>query len=98
MKKLFFMALLCLLGSCATKDRYDTYIESFVGLSEQDLIKKNGIPDGSYDQNGIRYIIYNKSTVNSFNGLSSTLSCKTVFEIKNGYVNKSSHKGNHCVK
>ena len=54
MKKLNILAIsaLFILTACTSSQRYNSYIEPFVGVSEQELMAKLGQPDNVEQING----------------------------------------------
>lgn len=61
MKKYFSLIFLSILVGCATTANYDKILKTSVGKSEKDLVAAWGIPQGSYENEGIRYLTYSKT-------------------------------------
>lgn len=57
------MAILAvvLLASCATVEKYEAKLQTWVGSAEERLIASWGPPDSFYESGGTRYLTYAKS-------------------------------------
>lgn len=89
MIKPFLLTLTILsLSACATRTKYVSYLNSWKGASEKELVETFGIPDGTYEKNGWKYLTYNRQTDDEY--------CKTVFIIENGKIIKWTTSGNDC--
>jgi hypothetical protein len=54
--------LLCsILTACATTAAYEKILSSWVGSSENDLVRSWGPPDSVYENSGTKYLTYSKS-------------------------------------
>jgi hypothetical protein len=62
MKKLLavFIATFGIFG-CATTANYEKVLQTTIGKSEKDLVAVWGIPQGSYENEGVRYLTYSRS-------------------------------------
>jgi len=62
MKKLLaiFIAIFGISG-CATTSNYEKVLQTTIGKSEKDLVAAWGIPQGSYENEGVRYLTYSRS-------------------------------------
>ena len=49
------------LSSCATTEGYERILKSFVGQSEQTLVRSWGAPDGVYESGGTKFLTYRRS-------------------------------------
>lgn len=61
MKRIAAALLLILLAGCATTAKYEKVLNTWVGSSEKDLVRKWGPPQGVYESDGTRYLTYNSS-------------------------------------
>ena len=60
-KFLFNSFLTLLLVGCATTANYEKMLQTTLGMSENNLVARFGIPQGSYENDGIRYLTYSRS-------------------------------------
>jgi len=60
-KALALTAILFALISCATTANYEKILNSWVGSTELDLIRKWGPPQQSYETDGIKFLVYSSS-------------------------------------
>ena len=60
-KFLFALMLLWSLAACATTEKYEAILESWVGKTENALIEAWGPPDSVYETSGTKYLTYAKS-------------------------------------
>ena len=65
------MAIL-LLSACATAEKYEAILKSWVGNSESSLINSWGPPDSVYENGGQKYLTYFKSRSGYVPGTSPT--------------------------
>ena len=56
-----FLFLIAVLAACATTEKYEAILESWVGKSENALVEAWGPPDSVYEAAGTRYLTYAKS-------------------------------------
>jgi hypothetical protein len=62
MNKFFLSGILALLFiGCATTANYEKMLQTTIGMSETNLVARFGIPQGSYENEGIRYLTYSRS-------------------------------------
>jgi hypothetical protein len=62
--KKFFPALFLVVSfliGCATTENYEKILQSTIGKSEKALVGAWGIPQGSYENEGVRYLTYSRS-------------------------------------
>lgn len=97
MKKIFLLMFVLLISSCATETKYRKTLHSWEGTPEKEFVSAWGIPDGSYENDGKKYLVYKDSNVASFNGIAIDYQCKTVFTIEKGVMTDWSYEGNNCV-
>ena len=69
-----------------------------MGTPESELIESAqwGIPDGSYENGGKKFLIYNYHATSNLNGDTLDWHCKTVFTIEKNIVTGWSYDGNAC--
>lgn len=48
------------LAGCATTEGYERILRSFVGQSEQTLVRSWGAPDGAYESSGTKFLTYRR--------------------------------------
>ena len=60
-KFLFNSFFALLLVGCATTANYEKMLQTTLGMSENNLVARFGIPQGSYENDGIRYLTYSRS-------------------------------------
>ena len=60
-KFLFNSFLTLLLVGCATTANYEKMLQTTLGMSENNLVARFGIPQGSYENDGVRYLTYSRS-------------------------------------
>ncbi|MBT5047524.1 MAG: hypothetical protein HOM58_03400 [Rhodospirillaceae bacterium] len=61
MRRLPALLLLCTLAACATTERYEAILESWVGKTENALVQAWGPPDSVYETSGTKYLTYTKT-------------------------------------
>ena len=61
MKRYSILLLLCGLAACATTEKYEAILESWIGKSENALVEAWGPPDSVYETDGTKYLSYAKS-------------------------------------
>ncbi len=109
MNKFLFSSLIALLFvGCATTANYEKMLQTTIGMSENDLVAKFGLPQGSYENEGIRYLTYSRSEFipgvvvppspgfAGFSTISYTVNCSVTFTVVNKQVAKYQYKGNDC--
>lgn len=60
-KTIVLAAVLIILTGCATRANYEKALNSWVGSSEIDLIRKWGVPQQFYETGGRKFIVYSSS-------------------------------------
>ena|SRR5713226_10404375 len=60
-KALALTAILFSLAGCATTANYEKILNSWVGFTELDLIRKWGPPQQSYEAGGRKFLVYSSS-------------------------------------
>ncbi len=66
------LLLFCVVG-CATQPRkteenYAALMQSYIGVTEENLVAEWGIPTTNYELNKIRYLVYDKSETFNYAG------------------------------
>ena len=61
MKNLTILILLFSVVACATEGKYKAILNTWVGFSEVDLIRKWGAPVNSYESGDRKFIVYSSS-------------------------------------
>ncbi|QWD62905.1 hypothetical protein [Polynucleobacter sp. MWH-UH25E] len=59
--KRYLFVLGLLLAGCATTANYEKILQTTIGKPEKDLVAAWGIPQGSYENEGVRYLTYSRS-------------------------------------
>ncbi|QWE26496.1 hypothetical protein [Polynucleobacter sp. AP-Ainpum-60-G11] len=59
--KFSLFAFVALLVGCATTANYEKILKTTIGKTEKELVAVWGIPQGSYENEGIRYLTYSRS-------------------------------------
>ncbi|MEX0760021.1 MAG: hypothetical protein WD100_10615 [Tistlia sp.] len=59
MRKAWALIALVLLAACATEAKYQTMLESWVGVEERQLVQAWGPPDSVYEGEDARYLTWN---------------------------------------
>ena len=95
----FFLALFSaiLLTACATTEKYEARLQTFVGKPESAVIEKLGAPSKIYDSGGNRYLTYSSSNYLLLDrDFGITMVCTTTFTVSNNIIQKYSFEGNGC--
>ncbi len=104
------LAIICLVVfalGCATTQKYEAMLGTWVGQDENKLYEKWGVPDQTFNKpNGEKMIVYQRTgatttqIVNNFGSdqaVSSTAWCKTTFIAKpEGVISSWLWEGNAC--
>lgn len=72
MKRYCSLIAICLLVACATTEKYEAILKSWVGLPERELIQSWGPPDSVYESSGVKYLTYSKSGAGYVPGIAPT--------------------------
>lgn len=69
--------LLCLfvaslLSGCATSERYEEILNTYIGADEDELIEHWGVPDQVYETDKTRFLVYKRSRISSSGGVPPT--------------------------
>lgn len=63
MKRIFlFLLFSVLISGCATTAGYEKILNTWIGLSEEQLFEKWGVPDVIYQNNDKKYFVYNSQS------------------------------------
>jgi hypothetical protein len=69
MRKLLVLAGAALLAGCAyPSPAHVAALNALVGKSEADLLRAYGVPNRTYDTNGLRFVTYSVSRIESYGG------------------------------
>ena len=60
-KAILLTAVLLIFAGCATRANYEKALNSWVGSSEIDLIRKWGVPQQFYETGGRKFLVYSSS-------------------------------------
>ena len=60
-KALALTAVMIILTGCATRANYEKALNSWVGSTEIDLIRKWGVPQQFYETGGRKFLVYSSS-------------------------------------
>jgi predicted small secreted protein len=90
MKKIVFLGSLLtllnlILSGCATTQGYEQKVNSWMGLSESQLIRSWGVPQQTFTSEGSRYFVYNSSRNVYLPGTTPTYTANIVGNI--AYIN-----------
>ncbi len=77
MKKVVAVLLLLCAAGCATQPRkteenYAALMQSYIGVTEENLVAEWGIPTANYELNKIRYLVFDKSETINYPGVAPT--------------------------
>ena len=87
-----------LISGCATSEKYNQKLNTWLESPKDDLIMSWGIPDDSYTlDNGKELITYKRSNTSYYNGTSYHYYCNTTFTIENSNIVDWKWEGNNCV-
>lgn len=95
MKYVVLSVFLILASGCATTEKYNETINSWVGSQEIELIKSWNPPKETYETQGSKFLVYSWSQY--IEGI-GTAHCKTVFEVREGVIVSAQATGNDCKK
>lgn len=93
-KKIYIVVFLATLTSCATTEKYEARLQSWVGKQEENLIMSWGAPHKVHE------ISQNKKVVSyQQNHTSSSIQffCETNFLIKDNIIDTWTWRGNNCA-
>lgn len=62
MRYLIIAVMLMLLGGCATTAKFETLLNSWVGSTEDQLVRRWGPPSSTYETGGTKYLTYVQSS------------------------------------
>ncbi len=60
-KSIGLFIFISVLFGCATSANYEKILNSYVGATELDLIRQLGLPQQTYEVNGIKFIVFSSS-------------------------------------
>jgi hypothetical protein len=91
--------LVASLTGCVHSPSYSEIVGTTYGKTEDELVKAWGIPQGQYTRpDGVRLLQYDRTSVMQFPGSSvvDTWWCRTIFEVKEGQIQKATWQGDLC--
>ena len=86
---------LLLVASCATEAEYRRYLNSYIGMSEDDLIAAKGIPTKKYKTENRKFLDYKSSYYD--HTAHQKFYCNTTFVLEKGIVEDITFRGNNCT-
>ena len=95
MKKFLVIISLFLLASCATEEEYRRYVNSYLGMSKDDLIAAKGIPAKKYKTENKKFLEYKWSYYNRAEH--HKYYCNTTYILEKGIVEDVTFRGNDCT-
>ena len=69
---LLSVAAATLLSGCATTERYEEILDTYIGATEDELVEHWGVPDQVYETEKSRFIVYKRSRLSSSGGVAPT--------------------------
>ena len=78
MRKWIFCSVALLLGACATAEKYEAVLKTWVGSNESSLISAWGPPDSVYENAGEKYLTYSKSSTGYVPGTAPSYSTRII--------------------
>lgn len=96
MKKIIL--LMCvILTSCATEEKYNAKLNTWLNSPKEDLVLSWGVPSATYSVNKkTELITYKRSSISSYNGNIYNWNCDTTFTITDGIITNWKWEGNSC--
>lgn len=61
MKRIYFLLIVVFISGCASTEKYETMLKSWVGAEEVDLVRAWGPPRQVYESGGRKFITYSAS-------------------------------------
>ncbi len=113
MKKLLYLLPIFLLSACGNQSvksnqkiplsnpkqvKYEQTLQNWKDKTEEQLVKKWGIPTKTRESGDKKYLSYKKENNFSINENNFNLYCETTFTLKKGIVVDWKYKGNNCNK
>ena len=95
MKKVLIAISLLILSACATEGEYRRYVNSYIGMSEDDFIARMGVPDKRHTSKDKKFFEYRSSQYNK--SAKIRLKCNTTYILSNGVVEDVTFRGNYCA-
>jgi hypothetical protein len=77
MKKFMLLAVI-LLSGCATAEKYEAKLKTWIGSSESALVSSWGPPDSVYENGGLKYLTYSKSVSGYIPGTAPTYQTRII--------------------
>lgn len=97
--KFFYLCLLLPLAGCATSEKYEAILDSWIGGTEKQLIRSWGAPDSVYESGDEKYLSYHDSKSGYVPGIAPTYQTQvignTAYTTKSGGT-QGYFYNNHC--
>ncbi len=93
---LWIFLIIALLSSCYSRRGHRIADDSFVGMSEEELVTTIGPPDSYYEMGKEKYLIYNKNGSQYYAGSYIPMTCKLTFVFYRGVLDNWHYEGNMC--
>lgn len=86
------------LSSCASRGTYHAVLDSWIGSTENELVKSWGQPLKSYSQENSKYLVYDKSGPGSggYHEAIIDTGCTTTFEVVDKTIISFDFEGVNC--
>lgn len=99
MKKLItILSLVLLIAGCATEEKYQAVLNTWMGSTKSNLVNTWGVPSSSYKVDEHEELIAYNRSVSGFNQYGSyNYYCTTTFTIRDDEVVNWKYSGNSCV-
>ena len=94
---------------CATVEKFESNLNSWIGRSESELVARWGIPTATYESSGTKYVVYRRSggvvVMSQYSEMlgaqltnASQEWCETTFTVDSvGLIRRWNWRGNSCV-
>lgn len=87
MRILITLAVLLLVGCANPQKEYQKTMDTWIGVSEDHLIGRWGVPNASYDSNNFKYLTFVQVLPTVFySGMAIPRQCRTTFTLRDGRV------------
>jgi len=78
MKNALIVGIIFVVSACATAEKYEAILDTWVGSSENALVDSWGVPDQVYENNGVKYLTYAKSRSGYIPGTAPTYQTQVI--------------------
>jgi len=87
MRNLLALVVLVLVGCANPQVAYQKTMDTWIGVSEDNLISRWGVPSGTYESNNAKYITFVQVLPTVFyGGAAFPRQCKTTFTLRSNTV------------